>query len=351
MSIDDTDPTEEELLNRITTGLKRECDRRDISLTPGDAIKIQKYVDLALEEFLEDDSDPPVTMSWFKFGRTTPMGGGGTTLAQPETTVSPGEQQSSLEDFLSMDAEDFEEFYRYGGYEPSLEHANDPLLSFLREYYLSHAPDRFRELYLVNVRLREALQQFRIAADPDSDQQISTEEGEQRYRDVTRLTSQMELLLSDDYVYYPVTAVVPQYLRLIEKAFAGMASLGTDLATYDRFTFALELEEFYNDVAWSKIAHCISRETAKGPGADSLKEESKNELRDFEEKFDTEVENITNECIRVGLFPAPPDFPTRTDETSKTLEELLRVATKPADVDDVDTDQAMDNDLREGTDE
>jgi hypothetical protein len=185
MNTNDSEPSEAELLKRITTGLQRECERRGVALTPGDAIKTQKYVDLALEEFLGEVDNPPVTMSWFKFGRTTPAGGGGAALAQPETTISPTNQGDPVAEFLAMDAADFQEFYRFGTYEPSLEHGNDSLLPFLRQYYLTHAPDRFRNLYIVNARLREALQDLRIAADPESDQQLTTHYEEPLYRNVT----------------------------------------------------------------------------------------------------------------------------------------------------------------------
>jgi len=351
MSIDDTGPSETELLERITTGLYNECDRRDITLTPGDAIKTQKYVDLALEEFLGEIEDPPVTMSWFKFGRTTPAGGGGATLAEPETTVSPTNQGDPIAEFLAMDTADFQEFYRFNDYEPSLQHANEPLLPFLRRYYRTHAPDRFRDLYLVNVRLREELQQLRRAADPESDRQFSQSTGEQLYRDVTQLTSQLEILLSNDYVYYPVAEVIPQYLRLLEQSFAGMAACGSELATHERYTFALKLEDFYKDIAWTKIAHCLSRETAVGPGADTLKTQSKDALRDFESGFADEVEELKEECIRVGAFPAPSDYPSRTDEISSTLAELLRVASKPPVDGEVDDDQTTTDDSQEDTDE
>ncbi|WP_435101133.1 hypothetical protein [Halarchaeum sp. P4] len=351
MSADNTGPTEAELLERITTALHDECDRRGITLTPGDAIKTQKYVDLVLEEFLGDVENPPVTMSWFKFGRTTPAGGGGVALAEPETTVSPTNQGDRTAEFLSMDSTDFQDFYRFGSYEPSLEHANEPLLPFLRRYYHIHAPDRFHELYLVNVRLREALQELRRATDPETNKQLSRAAGEQLYRDVAQLTSRLEILLCDDYVYYPVATVIPQYLRLLEQSFAGMATQETELATHERYTFALEIEDFYNEVAWTKIAHCISRETAVGPGADTLKEQSKNALRDFEPEFTAEVENLKETCIRVGAFPAPSDYPARTDETSSTLEELLRVASQPVDEDLGVDDPAITDNTQEDTDE
>lgn len=350
MSTDNTGPTEAEMLERITTGLHNECDRRGITLTPGDAIKTQKYVDLALEEFLGDVEEPPVTMSWFKFGRTTPAGGGGVALAEPETTVSPTNQGNTVSEFLEMDMGDFLEFYSSNSYEPSLQHANEPLLEFLRRYYFTHAPDRFQDLYLVNVRLREALQELRRAADPESDEQLPQASGEQLYRDVTQLTSRLEVLLSDDYVYYPVATVVPQYLRLMEQSFAGMAALGTEMSTYERYTFALELEGFYEEVAWTKIAHCISRETAVGPNADTLKTQSKDALRDFENQFATEVEELKDECIRVGAFPAPSDYPSRTDDASRTLAELLRVASKPLE-DGETNDQTTTDNLQEDADE
>lgn len=348
MSIDDANPTEADLLDRITTGLQQECDRRGISLTPGDAIKKQKYVDLALEEFLGEVDNPPITMSWFKFGRTTPAGGGGAVLAEPETTVSPTNQRNAVAEFLEMDTADFREFYRYGDYEPSLDEGTEPLLPFLREYYLTHAPDRFRDVYLVNIRLREALQKLRIATDPGSDERLSDQEGKELYRDVAQLTSRLEILLSDDYVYYPVSSVIPQYLRLVEQSFAGMATQGPDLAAHERYTFALELEDFYKDVAWAKIAHCISRETAVGPGAETLKSQSKSALRGFESEFTTEVEELKDKCIRVGAFPSPSDYPSRTDEASRTLAELLRIASKPT---EGTNDQTMTEDSQEETDE
>lgn len=349
MSTDGTEPTEAELLRRITTGLKQECDSRGITLTPGDAIKTQKYVDLALEEFLGGVDDPPVTMSWFKFGRTTPAGGGGVALVQPETTISPTNLGDPVAEFLAMDATDFQEFYRSGAYEPSLQYANENLLQFLRQYYLEHAPGRFRDLYLVNVRLREALRDLRTAADPESNQQLTTQNGEELYRDVTRLTSELEILLSEDYVYYPVAKVVPQYLRLLEQSFVGMAALGAEMATYERYTFVLELEDFYKEVAWTKISHCISRETAVGPSADTLKTQSKNALRDFEKRFATEVDDLKEECIRVGAFPAPSDYPNRTDEASRALAELLRVASKPSEDRGCDRNLTTD-DIQEDTD-
>lgn len=322
-------PTESEILERITTGLDRECERRDVSLTPGDAIKRQKYVDIALFEYLSDVDEPPVTISWYKYGRTTPAGGGGAAMTSPQTTISPGNQPDPTQEFLSMNAADFADFYRTGAFEPSLERANEDTLPFLRRYYLEYAPDRFRDLYLVNVRLREALQELRKKVDPGTSCSSSEWGLEQEYRNVAQLTSKIELFVSQDEIFSPVTGVVPDFFRLVEQTFAGIASFDDETPNYDHYTFVTQLEDFYKDQAWGHIAHCISRETAVGPGAEQIRDWSNEALEAFADPFNEEVEYLKSECIRVNAYPEPSAYPTRTDDASNTLDELLRVASKP----------------------
>lgn len=317
-------PTERELLQRINAGLDTVCEERGISLTPGDAIKRQKYVDIALQHWLGDVEDPPVTMSWFKYGLNTPAGGGGVVMdVEIEGTETPSIEPDPVQEFIELREDDFADFYRSDDYYPSLSHASDETLSFLRQFYEQHAPERFKRLYLANVHLRECFKTLRQSVDPEVGELDTYTLGTQYDKAITA-TAGLELELGDE-AFSEVSDTVPALLDLIELSFLGIAEQGQDAVSYDIFTYVMSLEEFYDEVAWTLVAHCLSLATSKGPDAESLDDQSQNALTDHESEFNEELENLETELMRIGAYPSPSAFPTRTDELDEKIDELFGV--------------------------
>lgn len=325
---------EEDILDRIETGLNRACDQRGLTLTPGDAIKRQKYVDIAIEEFLENVDNPPVTHSWFKYGVHTPAGGGGASaFEQVETPESPSIDSDPVEEFVEMSAEDFADFYLSGDYYPPLDSCQMETLPFLREFYIEYAPDWVKELYLANVKLRKHLLELQSQVDPDEDGYWPTNsELQQRYEEVSRLTAGMELKLGRNDLFETVEKPVSEFLVLINMTFLGVTELSDSDQSYELYQYVTELKEFYDERAWELVAFVISRKTAKGPNADQLESwadealsEFDPETRDKEPAFYEEISELKDFCITAGGYPKPSSFPSRTSDMDETLGELLHL--------------------------
>ncbi|WP_132060278.1 hypothetical protein [Halorussus amylolyticus] len=320
----DSMPTERELLRRINAGLDTVCEERNISLTPGDAIKRQKYVDIALHHWLEGVEHPPVTMSWFKYGLNTPAGGGGVAMdAGIDGTQTPSIESDPVEEFIELGEDDFANFYRSDEYYPSLSHANDATHEFLRQFYEQHAPDRFKRLYLANVQLRECFKMLRQSVDPETER-LDTYTLDTQYEKAITATAGLELELGDE-AFARVSETVPALLNLVELSFLGIADRGQDAVSYDVFTYVTSLEEFYDEVAWTLVAHCLSLATSKGPGADDLDDRSRSALTDHESEFTEQLEDMEAELMRIDAYPSPSAFPTRTDALDEKIDELFGV--------------------------
>jgi len=320
----DSIPTEGEILQRINAGLNTVCEERDISFTPGNAIKRQKYVDISLQHWLEGVEDPPVTMSWFKYGLNTPAGGGGIAMdAEIEGTQTPSIESGPVKEFIKLGEEDFANFYRSDEYYPSLSHANDETHDFLRQFYNQHAPDRFKQLYLANVQLRECFKMLRQSVDPETEH-LERYTLDTQYEKAIIATARLELELGDE-AFARVSETVPAFLDLVELSFVGIAEQGQDASSYEVFAYVTSLEEFYDEVAWTLVAHCLSLATSKGPGEDDLDDRSRNALNEHEPEFTEELEEMEEELMRIGAYPSPSAFPARTDALDEKIDELFGV--------------------------
>jgi len=307
-------PTEDAILSKIETALDNVLDDLGLPRQEEAHVKRQKYLYLTIDSFTEDD-DNPITYSWFKWGVSCKGGPGsngpGQTLWTDPTLAYPllEAQLPELEDFLRDDIE----------YLRLQEWWDAEFFDFLEQFYTHHAPDDYRQLYLANLDLLRIIDDISAAVYNRRDPART-----ETYEEVIERTSDLnqEILavdhLEDRYRY------TSDFTNLFEDVVMMLVELeGQDLERGHN-TVISELENFYRDHVWLMIAHKISLHTAVGPNADTIREDSNNNLTRLRSQFDEELTQNRRRCDAMNLLPSVDEYPyfsTSSDDDMDEFEE------------------------------
>lgn len=315
-------PTEDAILSKIETALDNVLDDMGLPRQEEAHVKRQKYLYLTIDDFTEDN-DNPITYSWFKWGVSCKGGPGsngpGQTLWTDPTLAYPllEAQLPELEDFLRDGIEHLQ----------LQEWWEADFFDFLEQFYTHHAPDDYRQLYLANLDLLRIIDDISAAVYNRRDPART-----ETYEEVIERTSDLnqEILavdhLEDRYRY------TSDFTNLFEDVIMMLVELeGQDLERGHN-TVISELKNFYRDHVWLMVAHKISLHTAVGPNADTIREDSNNNLTRLRSQFDEELTQNRRRCDAMNLLPAVgeyPDFGTssddETDEFEEKFDELMTV--------------------------
>jgi hypothetical protein len=275
------------------------------------------YIYLTIGEFTDPDQNP-ITLSWFKWGVSTLEGPGGTTLSRTLTTDLP--EASGLFD---ADIGEIEAFIREGDHGLPIEDWwEEEFLTFLEEFYTHHAPERYRAIYLTNIRLLKLMDDIEGAIHFGRDPAR-----EATYEDVCNATSDLkkevlsETNLEENY----------DYLREFTQLFEDVVLMLVDLEPQDlekgHQTAFSELEDLYRDNVWLMIAHSISLESARGPNIDHIYSWSRSNLEELRAGYEDSLETKKEICDSVDLLPGMDDYPelNREGDFAGKFDEFMTV--------------------------
>jgi hypothetical protein len=314
----DTPPDESNVLEKIETALKQAVrENSDLNLEYGTRIKRQKYTYLAVEHFTGDDETFPVTYSWYKFGAVMPAASKSGTLGPMSTQMpAPDARKSGI---FTADFDDIVDFYRRGDFTPGLNqdswYASD--LDFLAAFYESHAPEEYRDLYLGNVALRQyldsALEEVRTAWQESPEDRLSPVFGTEQYEDVGRAAAQIHLgLVGNDFLSQTLDEV-REFTNLVEDAFLVLSHTRASEVTESQVVVLKELKQVYNEWIWEYPALLMSKETAKGPNAPTLRKWSAQKHFSVEDNLQTHIDSVSQSCMDAGLVPDSAQYPEHED--------------------------------------
>lgn len=323
-------PTKEaDLLRKVETAIEGVV-RADPGMSWRDDsmyVKRQKYADNVVSHFIADESEPPVTRSWFRYGRTlvaAPSGPG---------QLGPGQTRPPQENGLKQaSVEEMEAFLRSDECHPKLTKEwwtdADPY-DFLEEYYRYQAPERFRSIYLKNLELRRIFEQTREdianARSPFSDQV----EGPIDYYDEigTKVAEiQMELATTEELG----DALVPfrDLTDLVEDAYMQLAKIRPGDLTGGHLSVIKEIDDFYDDVLWEFPASLMSESSATGPNQSWLVDKAETGIEDFQPEYEKQLGKLKQTISSEGLLPSVSDYDAPDDQVEAAIEDVMRVADK-----------------------
>lgn len=313
----DPPPTEGALLSKIETALDDALDNLGLDSNTS-TVKREKYLYLVTEEFSED-SQEPITYSWFKWGVSSLAGPGGSTTNQ--TLMS---NQSRVTDLYQSSPSEIEEFLRAGDHNlPLQQYWEEDFLDFLQRFYSEYAPPEYRELYLSNIRLLKLFDDIEEAIHFGRN---PAREG--TYQTACEITADLkrEVLASEATEEHYDCLV--DFTRLFEDVVMMLAKIEAEELEKGHQTAFSELEDFYRDHVWLMIAHSLSINTASGPNVSQVHTWSSTKLEGLRGSFETNLKTQKRMCDAVGLRPDPEDyssFEEDDEEFDEVVDEFMSV--------------------------
>lgn len=326
----DTPPDESNVLEKVETALKQAVrGNPELSWDYGTRIKRQKYVYLAVRHFTPNDEDLPVTYSWYKFGAVMP--------ASPQTgTIGPVSTQMPTPDARNSGVfhASFDElvgFFEKELSDPELSeeywYASD--LDFLETFYEDHAPSEYRDLYLGNVdfrrKLGDAIHTLERWDDgtTNSTPTLETVFSEEDYQDVGRAAARMHLGIAAVDHLQETLPEVRRFTNIVEDVFLVLSETNPSAVTDAQFATVQQLDETYNEWVWEYPALLISKETATGPNAPTLRRWSAQKHFSVEDNLSGEIDDVLRKCREAGLIPSSDQYPDRRDALAQSVNRIV----------------------------
>lgn len=347
-------PQEEQLLQRIDEGLRDAVGARNLNWSQATRVKRQKYTNMALDRFLSDseESQSPVTRSWFKYGETQPLSPAGPDpldLSSPDgpalsENTNSGEYPDQSDSIYEMKQTDFMQFFLHEAESPPLDkrHWNLPDLEFLDIYYESHAPADLAGVYRSNVQLRRILTEakemiteiydnrVRLFAEGD-DASLPSLEEHQYYQKSGHAAIELRLAMRQhDDLFEESLEPIRQCTDLIENVLMQLEQLPRTELVRPHSRLLQELEDFYDSTAWLLAAYEMSEHTAEGPYSETLETVATRNFEILLDVFSDELERVRAECARYDLLPRPSDFPSHDDDPEATVDQFMKIVDSPS---------------------
>lgn len=195
-------------------------------------------------------------------------------------------------------------------------------MQFLQNFYISYAPERYRDLYLQSTHLRTRLREVEQAV-------TAHLENEQPDQDVEELAKAVGLEISD--LHYSIRksdsldATLDMFVRgtdLIEDGLMMLAQEDPEELTETHREVVQEMQEFFYYSVWRLPCLIVSQETATGPSAETLRAQRQDELASFEERLRRRCREFERTLERANLEPTYTDYEVTEDEISQHAAKL-----------------------------
>lgn len=313
----DTPPDESNVLEKVETALKQAIRQHpDLSWEYGTRIKRQKYTYLAVDHFTGDDEGFPVTYSWYKFGAVMPAAPKSGTIGPASTQMpAPDARESGV---FTVTFDEVVDFFEQGDFTPPLNeeswYASD--LEFLSDFYEQHAPDEYQELYLGNIDFRQVLDSGirKLEEAEYSDDPASPVIGADAYEEVGRAAARIHLGVMREPSLSETLGELRQFTNLVEDTFLVLSQTKSGEITRDQLNLIRDLRDVYNEWVWEFPALLMSKKTARGPNASTLRKWSSQKHFSVEDNLHKKIDEAKQSCSAVGLTPTSSQYPDHDDE-------------------------------------
>lgn len=230
-----------------------------------------------------------------------------------DDTTNPPEQDGGIGD-RRREIVDF-----YVTVIPEVWHQNT--MRFLQNFYLDHAPPKYRDLYVQSTHLRTHLQDIEmVAAHPEENQPNQS---------IPELVKATGLEISDLHCTIrsseTLSTTFDGFVRgtdLIEDGLMMLAQLAPNELEREHIAVIRSMQDFYYYYVWRYPCLIISQETATGPSEEILRESRNQQLTEFEMKLERHVEHFEQELADAGLKPDHTDYPSSDDDVETMINVL-----------------------------
>lgn len=350
------------LIECIAEALSR-CDGMDVQYA--NRTKVQKLLYLAIDEY-----DIPITYSWYLAGAVLPDDSGTPAelqsafddLTSPETLSVPDrtddtddtstDKKSALDSLVGAGdttAEDtidpvlFTDDSETGDESTELASPSDvtaiaeeivafymetipdvwhqDTMRFLQNFYDTHAPEQYRDLYIQSTHLRIRLRESKKAV-------AAYATGEEPNADLGELFERIQLNLTDLHLTIRQTTTLQETFdgflhgtNLIEDGLMMLVHHAPAL-TQQHVDIVESMEDFFYYSVWRYPCLVISSETALGPSEDALREERRERLAGFEDELRDAAADLERNLDAAGLLPAYDDYEPSGDDIDERIREL-----------------------------
>lgn len=308
-------PTEGAILSKIETALENALEEE--GLEPSTApVKRQKYLYLAVDNFTQADQNP-ITYSWFKWGASAVAGPGG-----PNTGKTFFTDRSSAAPLIQTTIPEYVEFFSGDKHElPIGEWWEADFLDFLERFYAHSAPDRYRTLYLDNVRLLQIIDDVEGAIFRGRNPAR-----EETYDTVCSISADIKGEILTHEEFEGDYEMVSEFMGLLEDAMMVLADVSEDRLEKGHQTAISELRDHYIENVWLVLAHNISLQTAVGPNTEDIYRTSPDQLTRLRQTFESEHETKKQLCASVNLQPSVTDYEDDSESFEEKGTEFLSIA-------------------------
>ncbi|GAA1342586.1 hypothetical protein GCM10009647_086420 [Streptomyces sanglieri] len=203
---------------------------------------------------------------------------------------------------------------------PEVWHQNT--MRFLQNFYLEHAPPKYRDLYVQSTHLRTHLRDIETAV-------ADHLEGNKPDQPIAELVKAAELEISDLHCTIrsseTLSTTFDGFVRgtdLIEDGLMVLAQRPPAELEQEHVVAVRSMQDFFYYYVWRYPCLVISQETATGPAAEDLRTNRQQRLTEFETELERNIERFEQELEDAGLKPDYTDYPSSGDEVEETITAL-----------------------------
>lgn len=195
-------------------------------------------------------------------------------------------------------------------------------MQFLQNFYLTHAPDEYRDLYVQSTHLRTRLSEVEAVIAHHLN-------GEQPGQNLSSLSKAVGLEVSD--LHYSLRKIdslgatltdVSRGTDLIEDGLMMLSQLDPDKLTETHREIVAEMQEFFYYGTWRLPCLVISQETATGPSAGTLRARRQEQLASFDGRLREKCCEFERTLEQADLNPTYADYEIAGDEVDQAAAEL-----------------------------
>lgn len=202
---------------------------------------------------------------------------------------------------------------------------------FLRDYYRELAPEKYRNLYIHSLDLREWLWNLNDILDKESKNATLSDFGDSEPEPLLAPSTEEEIRYSVSDFHMdlagieelsPIKKDVSRSTDIIEQILSKLTRLETtDIE--QRMVVNNDIHNFFYYYVWKYPALAISADTAQGPNAQAINRRRLLEFDRFDETLGTETDSIAGKARGTGLLPSTSEPVSNDSEKSAYLHTLL----------------------------
>jgi hypothetical protein len=308
-------------------------------LDQGEQREITDVEEEKLTHFAILDLDLPLTYSWY-------LAGGHTIAEANPAARSPWQPGQAFGDLRAQTTEYNDQVQELRAYFRSAEFIPGYTLrdvwftdkfEFLRDYYRELAPQKYRDLYIHSLDIREHLWHLNDTLTRESKNASLSDFGVREPNPLLDPSSEEEIryLVSDLHLdlagideLSPIKQDVVKGTDVVERILSKLTRLETT-SIEQRMLIEKDLHDFFYYKVWKYPALAISVDQAAGPNAEALKRKRLLEFDGFDETLHAEVESLTQQARRMNLLPDIDEPISDGSDKSTYLHALLKESVDP----------------------